>query len=192
MDAIFLRTAITCCLTLLLINIASAESVYVKDSLRVGVRSEPSNSVSPIGVVVTGMQLEVLEYDGDFVKIRTDKGLEGWIKSTYVGQEKPAMLKLDEMQKELQRLKSQTGKRSELIETTEATNKELSEQVEDLKSSNNELRVALSKEKAKTQDSIAIYIWIVLSYIFFCLLGIVLGVYGYRRYTMKRLGGLRV
>ena len=59
----------------LIISLGHADSVYVKDSLRVGVRTEPSNSVAPIGVVVTGMQLEGLERRKDGIPVPSSSWL---------------------------------------------------------------------------------------------------------------------
>ena len=61
-----------------------AESVYVSDNLRVGVRPEPDNGYAPVGVVTTGMKLDVLERKEGYLKVRTDTDLVGWIKDIYV------------------------------------------------------------------------------------------------------------
>lgn len=61
-------------------DIHSGRYCYVNDSLRIGVRAEPNTSVAPQNVVITGMQLEVLEREGSYIKIRSDDGVEGWIK----------------------------------------------------------------------------------------------------------------
>jgi hypothetical protein len=57
-------------------GILCAEVVYINDVLRVGVRPEPNNSVSPINVVMTGMKLEVLDRSEGFIQIRTEQGVE--------------------------------------------------------------------------------------------------------------------
>ena len=175
-----------------IISFGHADSVYVKDSLRVGVRTEPSNSVAPIGVVVTGMQLEVLEKRDDYVRIRTDKGLEGWIKDTYVEAEPPAMLKLEQLQKEYDKLRSRVGKHDDMIKTTETTNKSLNQQIDSLKSENTELRDALQEEQQRHRESVTSYLWPILSYIVVGAIGVLIGVVWHRRQAMKRLGGLRV
>lgn len=190
MDGNSTRTAIGL-LLLVITSILHADSVYVKDSLRVGVRTEPSNSIAPIGVVLTGMQLEVLERSGGYVKIRTDRGLEGWIKNSYVDTEPPAIIKLKRLQSEYDQLKSRVGKHDDLLKTTETTNKTLNEQIDTLKSSNAELQLALAKEQHTNSQSVSSYFWLALSYIAFCAAGIGIGVTWHRRLAMKRLGGLR-
>ena len=55
-------------------SLLQAQDVYVKDTLRVGVRAEPGNHLAPFSVVTTGMKLSVLEQQGDFVKIETEQG----------------------------------------------------------------------------------------------------------------------
>ena len=64
---------------MLSIPLAGAETVYVTDNLRIGVRPEPDNNAPPVGVVISGMKLEVLKRSDDYVKIRSSEGVEGWI-----------------------------------------------------------------------------------------------------------------
>lgn len=191
MEANISRTIIGC-LLFIVMNLLHAESVYVKDTLRVGVRTEPNNSIAPIGVVLTGMQLDVLERRDDYIKIRTDKGLQGWIKETYVEAEPPAMLRLEQLQKEYDQLRARTGKHDEMIKSTAATNKTLGQQVDELNRTNAELKLKLKQEKNRNRDSVGSYFWSVLTYLGVFLLGIGGGLLWYRRHTMKRLGGLRV
>jgi SH3 domain protein len=191
MDANTSRIAIGL-LLYLIISLGHADSVYVNDSLRVGVRTEPSNSVAPIGVVTTGMQLEVIQRQDDYVKIRTEQGLEGWIKNSYVVPEPPAMIKLQQLQKEYDDLRARVGKHADLIKTTETTNKSLSEQIQSLQSENSQLQQALLEEQQRNRESVGTYLWPILSYLLICVVGVLIGVIWHRRQAMKRLGGLRV
>lgn len=191
MDANTSRIAIGF-LLYLSISLGHADSVYVNDSLRVGVRTEPNNNVAPIGVVTTGMQLEVIQRQADYVKIRTQQGLEGWIKDSYVVPEPPAMIKLQQLQKEYDDLHARVGKHADQVKTTETTNKSLSQQIQSLQSENSQLQQALIEEQQRNHKSVSSFLWPVLSYLLICAIGVLLGVIWHRRQAMKRLGGLRV
>lgn len=94
------------CVGLLLVSgtVAAAETIYVNDMLRVGVRSQPASDEAPLAVVTTGAALEVLERSGGYVKVRTDEGAVGWVNSVYVSGEPPARLRIERMTAENQRL----------------------------------------------------------------------------------------
>jgi len=168
-----------------------AQEVYVKDSLRVGVRAEPGNSGVPISVVTTGMKLEILEREGNFVKIKMASGVEGWIKATYVSDAPPAVIKLEELQVKHKELEAQVGKQSQQLQATKLNNKNLNAEIEQLKQENAELRVQLENEQQSSVITGFSYIWKVLLFVAAVIAGFALGVGWYRKQTMKRLGGLR-
>ena len=85
---------------LLFSTVLQAETAYVTDTLRVGIRPAPDNQTAPIGVVKTGMQFKVLETIDGFVRIKTDSDLEGWIRDSYVVKDPPAMIKLEALQQQ--------------------------------------------------------------------------------------------
>lgn len=167
-----------------------AESVFVNDQLRVGVRPEPSQVVAPIGVVLTGMKLEVLVRQEPFIKIRTDKGLEGWIKDIYVTDKVPAILRLKEIKeqqlKSLEKMKKIEKTKSALQEA----NSILNEQIDFLKAQRAELQRTNAVQivsNARPSKGISIF-WLVLT----SLVGLGLGYMWHRYQSMKRLGGLRI
>ncbi len=182
-------------LILLLLPVqAFAQTVYVNDTLRVGVRPEPNNEVGPVSVVVTGMKLEVLERSDAYLKIRTDKGVEGWIKDIYVTNDLPAQLKLAKLAKEHEKLLAQIGNQDDLVKTAEINNVSLLKEVDTLKKSNTGLRLRVLKAE-KTGDGAELSVTILLYALLFIVLviaGFALGVLWYRGQAMKRLGGLRV
>ena len=77
---------------------ASSQTVYVIDHLAVGIHEDKALNSAIIRVLPTGTQLEVLERDENFVRIRTDDGVEGWVDSTYLMEDKPAQLALLELE----------------------------------------------------------------------------------------------
>lgn len=173
--------------------LALAETVYVNDSLRVGVRAEPDSSTAPHGVVVTGMQLEVLDHAGGYIKIRNQSGVEGWIKNVYVTTEKPAKLELTALQAEQAKLQAQLAKQDKVIKDYGAKSTALSEQLQTLQSTNTELRTRLGETTTGKETRHALgYITYVVLLLVMVGAGFFAGVVWHRKQAMKRLGGLRV
>lgn len=171
-----------------------AETVYVNDTLRVGVRPQPNNDVGPVSVVITGMKLEVLERNDVYLKIRTEKGVEGWIKDIYVTSELPAQLELARLNKQYEELLAETSGKDDLIKKAELNNASLNEEVDTLKKANTELRLQLLKsQESVSGDNIGLSILIYLAFFVALVAGVfALGVAWHRNQAMKRLGGLRV
>lgn len=167
-----------------------AQEVYVKDSLRVGVRTEPGNAATPIAVVTTGMKLEIVESSGDYVKIKAPSGTEGWIKRTYVTEEIPAVIQLEGLQAKLRELEKNLAMQVKHAQATALNNKNLSAEIDQLKQANAELRVQLEDELQSKLASGLGYFWKLLLVVLFAVAGFALGVVWYRKKTMKRLGGL--
>ena len=169
----------------------AAEQVYVKDSLRIGMRAEPGTATPPISVVTTGMKLDIIERDGIYVKVKTPSGIEGWIKATYVSESAPSMIKLEELQVKFQALKSQQEKQGQHVEATALNNKNLSAEIEQLKQANAELRIQLQDETQAGLATGLAYEWKIGLLLILAIGGFAVGAAWYRKQTMKRLGGLR-
>jgi len=169
---------------------ALAQSVFVNDQLRVGVRPEPSQLAAPMGVVLTGMKLQVLERKDHFIKIRTKKGLEGWIKDIYVTNKTPAILRvkdLESQQKEAQQELQDVVKTKTALEEA---NSILNDRIDALKAQRAEFQRNQAIQiisSAKSGGGISI-VWLVAGLV----VGFIVGYLWHRRQSMKRLGGLRI
>jgi SH3 domain protein len=182
-------------LSFMLTTIAFAETVYVDDNLRVGVRPEPDNSYSPISVVVSGMVLEVLERKGNFMRIRTPSGVEGWVSNSYVTKKKPAQILVDEYkdkQKKLEdKIKSLTSQLEKLtkdknqlqlnVQELERENTELKDQMDE----NSRLESLLSGSATPWWQNLIILLVLMAA-------AFIGGVFWYRRHLAKKLGGLSI
>ncbi len=71
---------------------AVAETAYIIDKLLVGIHKEKELNSAIVKVVPTGTPLEVLKREGDFARVRTTEGLNGWVDSSYIMLKKPAQL----------------------------------------------------------------------------------------------------
>jgi len=61
-----------------------AETVYITDSLMVGLHEEKSIDSAILKVLPTGTALEVVSRDNDFVNVRDPKGVTGWVSNDYL------------------------------------------------------------------------------------------------------------
>ena len=81
-----------------------AESVYVIDTLRVGIRATPEQGAKTLEVIQTGHKLQVLQRGEKHYKIKTEGGRVGWIRKRYVDEMPPAGMRLEKVQKQFAEL----------------------------------------------------------------------------------------
>lgn len=74
------------------------ETRYVTDSLQLGLYASQDASGSPIKTLTSGTEVAVLERIPNFARVRTADGDEGWVKSAFLVAEKPARLRVAEME----------------------------------------------------------------------------------------------
>jgi len=100
---------------------ASAERAYVTDSLRLGLYHSDDTSDKPFLNLVSGTELEVLERNAGLARVRTPTGEEGWVKSAFLVPDKPAQVRVAELEAELAGLRSEAEARGPRAadETTE-------------------------------------------------------------------------
>jgi SH3 domain protein len=82
-------------------SFASAETVYVTDSLRLGLHAASDTSGRPFENLVSGTAVEVLERNPSYARVRLADGREGWVKATYLVAEKPAAARVLELETEI-------------------------------------------------------------------------------------------
>ena len=80
---------------------ADAETVYVTDSLRLGLHAAADTSDRPFDNLVSGTAVEVLERNSNYARVRLADGREGWVKATFLVAEKPAAARVLELEAEL-------------------------------------------------------------------------------------------
>lgn len=133
------------CLTCLCLSTAMAETRYVTDVLYLQLRTGPGNDYRILKAVRSGTHLEIIEEvpDSEFVKVRTDKGLEGYILSRFLEKEPVSYEKLLLAQQELEKTKKDLadvqgkyneikGKAAEIEKTQQSLSTEKSEQEKEL------------------------------------------------------------
>ena len=84
-----------------------AETAYVTDILRLGIHRAEDTSDRPFDNLVSGSELEVIERVPNYAFVRTSDGQQGWVKSAYLVAEKPAQLRVAEVEAELDALRAE-------------------------------------------------------------------------------------
>jgi SH3 domain protein len=86
---------------------AQADMRYVSDVLVISVRDGQTNESNILGYLKSADAVEVLEEDGQYLKIQTPDGLEGWVQKKYVVTDLPKALIIEELKTDITALKSQ-------------------------------------------------------------------------------------
>ena len=80
--------------------LALGETMYVTDLLRLGIHQASDTSDRPFRTLVSGTRVEVLERSTNYALVRLDDGRQGWLKAAYLVADKPARLRLTEIEAE--------------------------------------------------------------------------------------------
>lgn len=193
-SGLLLKTAIVALFVTLAVAESYAETVYVSDYLRVGVRPAPDSSEAPVNVVTTGMALEVLQKKNGFVRIRTDSDIEGWVKEVYVVSEMPAGQRLQALETEHSELKAQFTELQQQAAQASETNRTLADETQRLKKENVDLQLQLvqlqNANKPRLAESSSFWLLVGGMLAVFAAFG--LGVVVHRLIMRRRFGGLKL
>lgn len=85
---------------------------YVSDHLIITLRAGQGDEFGVLKSLPSGTRVELLEEGagGEFARIRTEDGTEGWVRSWYLADTPPAGLLLDEAQRKAERLEAENKK----------------------------------------------------------------------------------
>jgi SH3 domain protein len=79
-------------LLLLLVSIAASQPAradYVRDEIRVHIRTGPGAEYSPLKLLRSGDEVTRLERRDEWSRVRTPDGQEGWLPTTYLAAKRP-------------------------------------------------------------------------------------------------------
>jgi SH3 domain protein len=80
---------------------AGAETVYVTDTLRLGLHRAADTSDRPFENLVSGTELEVLERNSSYAHVRLADGRDGWVKAAFIVTEEPAAARVLDLEAQL-------------------------------------------------------------------------------------------
>ncbi len=90
----------------------AASADYIRDQVRVNMRTGPSSEHRILRVLVSGNKIARLGKKDGWVLVRTPEGEEGWVPTAYVTREVPASVSLPKTQTELEEARLQIEKLS--------------------------------------------------------------------------------
>lgn len=88
-------------------SVFAQDTLYVTDKLFLGLYPKPEAGGDALTTLVSGTPLQVLERGKYYSRVRTAEGVEGWVKSAYLVEEKPPRQMLNELETQRDRLAAQ-------------------------------------------------------------------------------------
>jgi SH3 domain protein len=85
-----------------------AATAYVSDELVLGVYSEENNQGQRLATLHSGTSVETLAQNGDFTQVRLSDGTTGWVKSAFLTTQEPAVVRVKQLQEELDQSRATT------------------------------------------------------------------------------------
>lgn len=177
---------------------ATAETLYVVDRLIVGLRSDLGDAATVVKSVETGTALEVIERDGQRVRVREPQGTEGWIDVRYLTTELPTRARVTELQAEIRRLQDTAARpvaadaaKVALLETQLA---EATARLAPLQAEVERSRQAANDQRRADQPAAAggrTVLWLIAVFAML-VIGFTAGILWARESMRRRLGGMRL
>lgn len=121
---------ITVCILAALIVPAHADTRYVSDMLVISVRDAKGPDANVLGYIKTPAAVEVLEEQGDYLRIKTKDNLEGWVLARYIVTEKPKALIIEELKRHIEELKKEVETAESMQNTPAGASSETTENYE--------------------------------------------------------------
>lgn len=135
-----------------------AEPVWVSDQFEVMLRTGPSTDNAIQRVIRSGTQLELLERDsaGEYSRVRTTGGTEGWVLSRYLMDEPSAREQLERLTSELTNATSQGSSMSSQLNSVKSEYAAATTQIASLERDKQALQAELDDIQEKAANVLAI------------------------------------
>ena len=85
-----------------------AATSYVSDELVLGVYAEQNSQGQRLATLHSGTRVETLAQNGDFTQVRLTDGTTGWVKSTFLTTNEPAVVRVKQLEEELDQRRATT------------------------------------------------------------------------------------
>jgi len=85
-----------------------ADTAYVSDELVLGVYADPNNQGQRLATLHSGTRVDTLLQSGEFTQVRLSDGTTGWVKSAFLTSKEPAVVRLKQLEEELDRAHATT------------------------------------------------------------------------------------
>lgn len=107
---------------------AAAETAYVTDMLHLGIHEAQDTSDQAFDTLTSGTELEVLERVPNYARVETPDGRTGWVKSAYLVADRPARLRVAELEARIAELETALADAEQARRTAEREAAEIREQ----------------------------------------------------------------
>lgn len=181
--------------------LAAADTAYVTDNLRLGLHAAEDTSDRAFRVMESGQPMEVLLRAGNYANVRLPDGTEGWVKSGYLVDEKPAklivaetMAERDALAAELAAAKAAFAEPAATIENLQAETTDLMAQLDSAQVQIAELQeenASIQGMKERYRGSVPLS-WVGGAIIVCLIAGLLVGLWWADRSSRKRHGGIRI
>jgi SH3 domain protein len=132
------------------VGVVYAETQYVSDTLIITMREGKGNEYKIIETLKTGTPLEIIEKSEHYMKVRTEKGIEGWVLRQYLTRQTPKPVIIANQKKKIHQLNTK-------IEQYKKDNESLQDELKTAKSDLNKkignLKQNLSASKGKAEQT---------------------------------------
>jgi hypothetical protein len=126
-------------LALLAARGATGATAYVSDELVLGVYAEENSQGQRLATLHSGARVETLAQNGDFTQVRLSDGTTGWVRSAFLITKEPAVVRVKQLEEELDRTRATTPALAEA-----AARSEVERLKQELASKQSELEAARS------------------------------------------------
>lgn len=180
---------------------AAAETAYVTDILRLGLHQAENTSDRAFRTLISGAELEILERRPNYARVRTVDGQVGWVKSAYLVADKPAQLRVSEVEAEIARMQDELSAAQAAREAAEGETRKLSDEMRSSVNSSDAIQETLARlkqEKAAYESQLETYrrsvplSWAAAALVVALIGGFVVGVAWIDYVSRRRHGGFRV
>lgn len=176
---------------------AEADVVYVTDELRLGLYSSEDTSGRAVKTLISGTRLEILERSLMSIRVRTEDGDQGWVKTAFVVDKEPARRRLARIEAEhagsaaaLAARAAEIDALSERIETLSASLAEAEQGIGELpvlRTENETLRAALAARGFRVPLP-----WLAAAVVAALVIGALAGYGWLDRRVRRQFGGLKI
>jgi SH3 domain protein len=110
MRRMLVNTAVLACALVIIPLCLQARSMYVRDWITVSVRAAPYEASQTVAHANTNDMVEVLEEGDGWTRVKTEKGIEGWVQSRYLTPQPPRTLVTRRLEERLKALQEENAR----------------------------------------------------------------------------------
>ncbi len=172
---------------------AGAGTAYVSDELVLGVYAEQNGQGQRLATLHSGANLETLGVSGEYTQVRLSNGTHGWVKTSYLTTQEPAIARLKQLQDELDRSRATTPALAEAAARSEVEQlkREIKDKQSELNAARGTLRAPAAPAPAPGPQGTHPWLW-ALALLAALACGFWLGYATLARRVRHKFGGIKV